>query len=54
MRCSRWYLTVSLGKWDVPDGITLSVEVSEMFQMGTRLSVLVSEMFQMVSHCQRT
>ena len=27
------YSTVILGKWDVPDGIRLSVEVSEMFQM---------------------
>ena len=54
MRCSSWYPSVSVGEWDVPDGITLSVEVSEMFQMVTRLSVVVSEMFQMVSHCQRT
>ena len=33
------YSTVILGEWDVPDGIRLLVEVSEMFQM--------------VPHCQR-
>ena len=54
MRYSRWYPTVSVDEWDISDGITLSVEVSEMFQMVTRLSVVVSEMFQMVSHFQRT
>ena len=54
MRCSRWYPTVSVGELDVADGITMSVEVSEMFQMVTRLSVVVSEMFRMVSNCHRT
>ena len=54
VRCSRWFPTVSVDEWDVPDGITLSVEVSEMFQMVTQLSVVVNEMFQVVSHFQRT
>ena len=54
MRCSSWYPTASVDEWDVPDGITLSVEVTEMFQMVTRLSVVVSEMFKMVSNFQRT
>ena len=52
MRCSRWYPTVSVGEWDVAECITLSLEVSEMFQMVIRLSVEVSEMSQMVSFCQ--
>ena len=50
VRGSRWYHTVSGGERDVPDGILLTVEVSEMFKRYPTVSG--GEMFQMVSHCQ--